>query len=211
MITYKDILYTDTGSWNARTYTDDLYHHGIKGQKWGIRRFQNRDGSLTEAGKQRYSYSPDEQRKINSLNNLSKTLITPGATGGDWSRKAATDPKIKKRLIDAADLGLEALVKTGRLDGNDIDNKSRGSWRSWLLFEDQTMGIGMVADMINQGYSAKQVSKVLSDLSSLPDISNDPSNAALNNAVLEATEGNYKGILDYYARVCEDIKNNKRS
>lgn len=34
---------------------DDLYlaHHGIKGQKWGVRRFQNPDGSLTEAGKRR--------------------------------------------------------------------------------------------------------------------------------------------------------------
>jgi len=31
-----------------------LAHHGIKGQKWGIRRFQNEDGSLTSAGKQRY-------------------------------------------------------------------------------------------------------------------------------------------------------------
>ena len=28
----------------------ELYHHGIKGQKWGIRRFQNPDGSLTPAG-----------------------------------------------------------------------------------------------------------------------------------------------------------------
>lgn len=38
-------------------YTDNdfrLYHHGILGQKWGIRRFQNSDGSLTSAGKSRY-------------------------------------------------------------------------------------------------------------------------------------------------------------
>lgn len=32
-----------------------LYHSGIKGMKWGIRRFQNEDGSLTEAGKKRYN------------------------------------------------------------------------------------------------------------------------------------------------------------
>lgn len=32
----------------------ELYHHGILGQKWGIRRFQNEDGSLTAAGKKRY-------------------------------------------------------------------------------------------------------------------------------------------------------------
>ena len=33
----------------------DLYHHGIKGQKWGVRRFQNEDGSLTGAGERRYN------------------------------------------------------------------------------------------------------------------------------------------------------------
>ena len=32
---------------------NELYHHGIKGQKWGIRRYQNPDGSLTDLGKKR--------------------------------------------------------------------------------------------------------------------------------------------------------------
>lgn len=35
-----------------------LMHHGILGQKWGIRRYQNEDGSLTEAGKKRYGVGP---------------------------------------------------------------------------------------------------------------------------------------------------------
>ena len=34
-------------------HTDELYHHGVKGQRWGIRRYQNPDGSLTPAGKKR--------------------------------------------------------------------------------------------------------------------------------------------------------------
>ena len=36
--------------WNP----NELYHHGIKGQKWGIRRYQNQDGSYTEEGRRRY-------------------------------------------------------------------------------------------------------------------------------------------------------------
>ena len=42
--------------------TDHIYlaHHGIKGMKWGLRRFRNEDGTLTEAGKKRYS---DDQFK----------------------------------------------------------------------------------------------------------------------------------------------------
>jgi len=38
----------------AVTYCGELYHHGIKGQKWGVRRYQNEDGTLTEEGKKRY-------------------------------------------------------------------------------------------------------------------------------------------------------------
>ena len=35
-------------------YRNYLEHHGILGMKWGVRRFQNKDGSYTSAGKQRY-------------------------------------------------------------------------------------------------------------------------------------------------------------
>ena len=36
-------------------YRDTLSHHGIRGMKWGVRRYQNVDGSLTAAGRKRYS------------------------------------------------------------------------------------------------------------------------------------------------------------
>lgn len=36
-------------------WKQELYHHGIKGQRWGVRRFQNRDGSLTSNGRVRYN------------------------------------------------------------------------------------------------------------------------------------------------------------
>ena len=62
-------------------YPDELYHHGIKGQKWGIRGYQNEDGSVTPAGAQRYyvggkktmgSKSPDDRAKrVRKLDKMS--------------------------------------------------------------------------------------------------------------------------------------------
>lgn len=41
-----------------------LYHHGIKGMKWGVRRYQNKDGSLTPAGKKRKRSAMEEARTL---------------------------------------------------------------------------------------------------------------------------------------------------
>jgi len=45
----------------VRVSPDELKHHGIKGQKWGNRRFQNEDGSYTEAGKDRYGFGDNSK------------------------------------------------------------------------------------------------------------------------------------------------------
>lgn len=42
-------------------YPDYLVHYGIFGQKWGVRRYQNEDGTLTEEGKQRYNQKPESE------------------------------------------------------------------------------------------------------------------------------------------------------
>lgn len=46
---------------------NELYHHGIKGQKWGIRRFQNKDGTLTPLGKKRAEREAQKILKPNRL------------------------------------------------------------------------------------------------------------------------------------------------
>lgn len=45
-------------------YTDELYHHGVIGMKWGIRRYQNKDGSLTPAGKRKAAKMKEEYTSL---------------------------------------------------------------------------------------------------------------------------------------------------
>ena len=53
--------------------SEELYHHGIKGQKWGVRRFQDKAGSLTAAGKKRYAeYQKKEKAYQAKLKKISK-------------------------------------------------------------------------------------------------------------------------------------------
>ena len=62
--------------------SDYLIHHGIKGQRWGIRRYQNEDGSLTAAGRKRYGVSEQVKSKWNGLTDKQKSNIKKAAAIG---------------------------------------------------------------------------------------------------------------------------------
>ena len=63
--------------------TNELYHFGIKGMKWGIRRYQNEDGTLTPAGKKRYGNMSDDKLQ----KSLYKQVKKARAKQSDWSNQ----------------------------------------------------------------------------------------------------------------------------
>ena len=65
-------------------YNDELYHYGVKGQKWGVRRYQNADGSLTDKGRRR------SIRKLNT-NNYLYEHATVLKNGTRYSRKTTNN------------------------------------------------------------------------------------------------------------------------
>ena len=63
----NNIRYKHMRSLFANNDSDHLEHHGILGMKWGIRRFQNKDGSYTAEGKKRYGFDTEVRNHAKNL------------------------------------------------------------------------------------------------------------------------------------------------
>lgn len=76
--------------------TGELYHHGTKGMRWGIRRYQNKDGSLTPAGKKRYAKLEAEMEKLGGKKSDAKAAETE--TPKTKSVSEMTDQEINDKI-----------------------------------------------------------------------------------------------------------------
>lgn len=81
----------------------ELYHHGILGQKWGVRRYQNKDGSLTAEGKAKLNkFKKDETTEIkNKLKSKKEKINKKISETEDKEKKKELKSKLKKATTSA--------------------------------------------------------------------------------------------------------------
>ena len=80
---------------------DELYHYGIKGMKWGVRKYQNEDGSLTSAGKSRYATVEDAKEAYRKAKKESNDKYSTAAGGIYGGRLTVTNQQRKSYSKDA--------------------------------------------------------------------------------------------------------------
>ena len=124
-------------------YSNELYHYGVKGQKWGIRRYQNPNGTLTEEGKIRYGVDP----KTGKLSDEGKKLL-----------KQDIDDQRKRKVNIFGSLGIGAATASAIAVGIGLAEgiMSTKLAISTLSSAAITAGTSVVALLLNNKHGNKQ-------------------------------------------------------
>ena len=98
-------------------YSNELYHHGVKGQKWGVRRYQNSDGSLTSEGIKR-------QERNEKIRDKADKFFTPSIKTGKDKSPISPAEKIGRESKNAIDNAIGITNSVDKISRRNKTNKS---------------------------------------------------------------------------------------
>lgn len=106
-------------------WNDELYHHGIRGQKWGIRKYQNPDGTLTEEGKARYGEggTASGRQRARFLNKLDRKMAL-NRVKMDQAHKESKREKLRIYNSNTKEL-VKSVLEGAAKDNISIHSKQR--------------------------------------------------------------------------------------
>ena len=136
----------------------DLRHHGIKGQKWGVRRFQNADGSLTAAGRKRYGDGESSYDYGKDSGGRKVVRVSKGSSAEDYQNaikktKAAGESveNIRKFNNDVKRIKDPAMEKRIRKSTEQMTDKELQQRVNRLNMEDNYTRMMMHREQLKQG------------------------------------------------------------
>ena len=151
--------------YNYNPYPNELYHYGILGMKWGVRRYQNKDGSYTKLGMERY-------RKAESAYNSAKKNYNDAKNGGNNAQIKSTKRSMqnaKKKLNSA----YKQLSNDYRADqGRELYTKGKTITNNKMKREGIQFGMiaaGLVADNIaTKAFNSRQAVLITKKYGAIP-------------------------------------------
>lgn len=137
---------------------DYLAHHGILGQKWGIRRYQNRDGTLTAEGRKRAGLKPENKREKRKAEAAKKKEEKKAAK--DLSDKENLKnylrkhpKKLYKHSTELTKEEAEEIIKNVEFDRKLKDLHDTEVQRTWKQISNMQSNAQTLANLLNTGKS----------------------------------------------------------